>query len=63
MPGCLLGGGLEESSRPPLQLDQEPGPGLMWGLPVWAEGLCALLGLFVGAKSLLVMRAQDLGAL
>lgn len=56
VPGCLLGGGLEGSSRPPLQLDQELGPGVMWGLPVWAEGLCSLLGL-------LVMRAQDLGAL
>lgn len=54
---------MEASSRPLLQLDQELSPGLKWGFPVWAEGLCALLGLFVGAKSLLGMRALDLGAL
>lgn len=61
--GRLLGGRLEGSSRPPLQPDQELGPGLKLGSPVWAEGLCALLDLFAGAKSLLRMRAQDPGAL
>lgn len=58
MPGCLLGGGPEGSSEPPVQ----QGPALVRGLPVWAEGLCALLGLLVGAKSLLQMKALDVGA-
>lgn len=67
--GCLpLGGEPEGSCRPPLQPDLERGLGSTWGLPVWAVGLCALLGrgrevLFRGAKPLLGLRVQDLVAL
>lgn len=63
MPGCLLRGGPEGSSEPPVQPDQRQGPALVRGLPVWAERLCALLGLLVGAKSLLQIKALDVGAL
>lgn len=63
MPGCLLRGGPGGSSEPPAQLDQWQGPALVRGLPVWAEGLCALLGLLVGAKSLLQIKALDVEAL
>lgn len=44
-------------------MDQQGlGPALSLGLSIWAEGPCALIGLFAGSKSLLVIRTQDLGA-
>lgn len=72
MSGCLLEGGQEGSSRPPLQPDLGQGPGLawglQWGLPVWVVGLCVLSGqgeevLFGGAKPPVVLGAQYLVAL
>ena len=66
MPGCPRGGGLEGSSRPPLQLDLEEGSGLTLGLSAPAEvaGLSALScqGKKVqseGAKLLLVSKGQN----